>query len=98
MDYRDQLVLTGQINSVGEAIMVNVPHSYRLGIEISAGIDFIKQLHLDLAATFSRIRSGILPNIVDVYDSAWRFTGQQSTYLGQDRSFLLPRILSQWTP
>jgi len=36
MDYTDQLVLTGEINDVGSAIMTNVKDSYRLGIELSA--------------------------------------------------------------
>jgi iron complex outermembrane receptor protein len=35
MDYTDQLVLTGAVNAVGEAIRVNVPASYRLGVEAS---------------------------------------------------------------
>lgn len=38
MLYKDQLVLTGEINDVGAAIMVNVPDSYRAGIEIEGGI------------------------------------------------------------
>ena len=88
MNYNNQLVLTGQINSVGEAIMVNVPHSYRLGIEISAGIDIIKQLHLDLAATLSRNKIKDFTQYIDEYDSVWNFKGQQSTYLGKtDLSF-----------
>ncbi len=33
MKYKNQLVLTGEINDVGDAIMVNVPNSYRRGIE-----------------------------------------------------------------
>jgi len=38
MLYKDQLVLTGEINDVGAAIMVNVPDSYRAGIEVEAGV------------------------------------------------------------
>jgi len=88
MDYKDQLVLTGEINSVGEAIMVNVPRSYRFGIEVSAGIDLLKQLHLDIAATLSRNRIKDFTQYVDEYDSAWNFSGQKSTYLGTtDLSF-----------
>ncbi len=34
MHYRDQLVLTGQLNDVGSPIRVNVPESYRLGVEL----------------------------------------------------------------
>ncbi len=35
MDYTDQLVLTGEINNVGAAILTNVDKSYRAGLEIS---------------------------------------------------------------
>jgi iron complex outermembrane receptor protein len=35
MKYKDQLVLTGALNSVGEAIRTNAPQSYRLGLEAS---------------------------------------------------------------
>ncbi|MFT6215433.1 MAG: iron complex outermembrane receptor protein [Roseivirga sp.] len=34
MDYRNQLVLTGELNDVGSGIRTNVPDSYRTGIEI----------------------------------------------------------------
>lgn len=34
MKYRDQLVLTGEINNVGEPIMENAPNSYRAGFEL----------------------------------------------------------------
>ena len=93
MDYRNQLVLTGQINSVGEAIMVNVPHSYRLGIEISAGIDILKQLHLDMAAAFSRNKIKDFTQYIDKYDSAWNFKGQQATYLGKTDLSFSPNVV-----
>lgn len=44
MKYKDQLVLTGQINDVGDPVMTNVPESYRLGIEISAGAKISSKL------------------------------------------------------
>ena len=36
MQYKDQLVLTGQLNDVGEYVRTNVPKSYRLGLELMA--------------------------------------------------------------
>ncbi|MDR2204648.1 MAG: outer membrane beta-barrel protein [Flavobacteriaceae bacterium] len=36
MNYENQLVLSGQINSIGEAIRANSGKSYRLGLEVSA--------------------------------------------------------------
>ena len=40
MDYRDQLVLTGELNDVGAAIRTNVDKSYRLGLEVISKINF----------------------------------------------------------
>lgn len=42
MHYKDQLVLTGRINDVGNPIKENVPVSYRTGIELNGGFNFYK--------------------------------------------------------
>jgi iron complex outermembrane recepter protein len=54
MKYRDQLVLTGQINNVGDPILVNVADSYRTGIELSGGLQIVKSLRWDMNLTLSR--------------------------------------------
>src|SRR5690606_39039573 len=36
MLYKDQLVVTGQINDIGSAVRENVDKSYRLGLELDA--------------------------------------------------------------
>ena len=46
MNYRNQLVLTGEINDVGSAVMTNVDHSYRAGIELYNRIEIRKELLL----------------------------------------------------
>ena len=38
MYYKDQLVLTGQVNDVGSSIRTNVPKSHRIGIEVDAAL------------------------------------------------------------
>ncbi|WP_136466717.1 TonB-dependent receptor [Flagellimonas onchidii] len=38
MSYKDQLVLTGELNDVGGSLRANVDDSYRLGLEIDANI------------------------------------------------------------
>jgi iron complex outermembrane receptor protein len=40
MNYKDQLVLTGELNDVGAPLRANVGDSYRLGLEIDANIKF----------------------------------------------------------
>lgn len=82
MDYRDQLVLTGEINDVGEAVMVNVPHSYRAGLEVTASMEFFnKKLAWNLSGTFSRNRIRQFTQYTDQYDADWNFTGQKEEVL-----------------
>jgi len=68
MDYRDQLVLTGEINDVGSPIMTNVPESYRTGIEIEAGIHPLHRLHWDINLTLSRNKIKGFTEYVDNWD------------------------------
>lgn len=56
MDYKDQLVLTGELNEIGEPLAANVPRSYRTGIELMAGVKLPCGLSWDANATFSRNR------------------------------------------
>ena len=56
MDYKDQLVLTGELNEIGEPLAANIPDSYRAGIELMAGIALPCGFRWDANATFSRNR------------------------------------------
>ena len=56
MDYKDQFVLTGEIDQIGEAITRNMPKSYRLGIEREAAIKPVDWFRWDINATWSRNR------------------------------------------
>ena len=56
MDYKDQFVLTGALNDIGEAVAVNVPKSYRIGLELEAAWRPVDWFRWDANATFSRNR------------------------------------------
>lgn len=56
MDYTDQLVLTGALNDIGEALTENIPDSYRMGIELMLGIKPCKWFQWDINATWSKNR------------------------------------------
>lgn len=56
MDYKDQLVLTGELNEIGEPLAANMPDSYRMGVELMAGIRTNFGLSWDINATWSRNR------------------------------------------
>ena len=84
MVYRDQLVLTGGINDVGEFTRVNLDRSYRLGLELVGGYAFSKALRADANLTLSRNRVGAFTEFIDNWD-----TGAQDTrrLLGTPLSF-----------
>lgn len=56
MNYKDQLVQTGQLSDIGEALTTNISNSYRMGLEISVGYTPFKWLSLDVNGAFSRNR------------------------------------------
>ena len=74
MDYKDQLIPTGQINDVGAVILQNTPHSYRAGIELQAGVQILPELRWKGNTTFSRNRIKKYTQYINNRD-----TGGQST-------------------
>ena len=56
MRYRDQLVQTGELSDIGEALTTNIPDSYRTGVELTAGWDPASWLTLEANAALSRNR------------------------------------------
>ena len=56
MDYKDQFVLTGEINMIGEAITRNLDKSYRLGVELEAAWKPVDWFRWDANATWSKNR------------------------------------------
>lgn len=103
MRYHNQLVLTGEINNVGEAVMVNVPVSYRLGMELAAAFSLLKdKLMLDITATFSRNKIRNFIQYIDTYDDNWNFTGQVSRSLGESDLSFSPSVIAgstiTWKP
>lgn len=89
MDYKDQLVLTGEINNVGEACMTNVDDSYRLGIEGTIDYRICKQLNL--SANIALSRNKIL-NYVD-YIEDWDNGGNHATEMGTTDISFSPAVV-----
>ncbi len=88
MDYRNQLIPTGELNDVGSAIRQNVPDSYRAGIELQAGVRIMPDLEWSGNATFSRNKIERYSQYTDVYDASFNFLGQLKTvYENTDISY-----------
>lgn len=90
MDYTNQLVNTGKINNVGNAIMTNMPESYRSGVELSGAFRFYKIIDWQVNATFSKNKIKNFTEYVDDWDN-W---GQQiATNLGETDISFSPNII-----
>ncbi len=74
MVYKDQLVLTGNINDTGAPIRTNVPDSHRTGIELSAKGWVGKHVSLEGNATFSQNKIKSFTEYIDNWDTG----GQES--------------------
>jgi iron complex outermembrane receptor protein len=69
MSYKNQLVLTGQINDVGGSVRVNVPKSYRTGIELEGAVVFNRFLKWNANATFSQNKIKNFTEYIVDYDN-----------------------------
>lgn len=71
MYYRNQFVQTGQLSDIGENLTTNVRESYRLGIELTAGVSPTRWLTLDANAALSRNRITDFDEVIETYDDDW---------------------------
>lgn len=69
MLYKNQLVLTGKLDTVGEAIRTNIKDSYRAGIEASARVKIAEPLSWAINATLSTNKVKNFPQYLQNYDT-----------------------------
>ena len=72
MRYKDQLVQTGELSDIGEALTTNIPDSYRLGAELTAGWEATRWLTLEANAALSRNRLLDFDEYVEDWDDDMR--------------------------
>ena len=69
MDYKNQLVVTGQLSDTGNPLSVNVPESYRMGIELQGALRPAAWFDWQINATLSRNR---IKNFTEyIYEDEW---------------------------
>ena len=68
MDYKNQLALSGKLNDVGAANRINIPISYRAGVELEAGARLAKNLRWNVNATFSQNKVENFTEYLDNFD------------------------------
>ncbi len=86
MGYKDQLILTGQINDVGAYIRENVASSYRAGIELDGAYQLSGGWTLGGNITFSQNKIREFTEYIDDY-SVEDFRQETFTYTNTDIAF-----------
>ena len=80
MDYDNQLVLTGEYNDIGVMKTVNVKDSYRMGAELTAGVQITDWFKWEGNMVVSRNKIQHYKQYIDLYDNQidWNWIGQDS--------------------
>ena len=88
MKYRDQLIPTGKINDVGAYTRINIPDSYRAGIELQGSVTIAKWLAFSANLALSRNKVQNFTEYYDDYDDG----GQKSVYRGSTDIAFSPSV------
>ena len=84
MDYKNQLVQTGQLNDVGAYTRTNIPKSYRAGLELQGSARIGHLFTISANAALSRNKVKDFSNFVDNWNSGLQDT---VTYNNSDIAF-----------
>ncbi len=71
MDYDNQFVQTGEKSDIGENLTTNIKKSYRMGIELQAGVNPTKWLTIEANAALSQNKIKDFDEVVETYDNYW---------------------------
>ena len=69
MQYENQLILTGELNDVGSAVRVNIPESYRRGVELTGSALIHKKLQFKFNCTLSENKITAFNEFVESWDT-----------------------------
>ena len=94
MDYDNQLILNGKISEIGEPQTSNIKDSYRMGVELSLGVQLLPTLRWEGNATFSRNKINRFTEYVDTYDADWNGLPQTENQLGTTDIAFSPNVIA----
>ena len=90
MDYNNQLILTGKISEIGEALTSNIKDSYRMGIELTGGVQITSWLNWSANVTLSQNK---IKHFVEYVDN-WDTGGQEINDLGTTNIAFSPNLIA----
>ena len=90
MKYHDQLILTGKINDVGAYSRINIPDSYRAGIELQGKTTITNWLNIAANIAFSENKIKNYTGYSDDYDNG----GQQTNFYKKTTISFSPAVVA----
>ena len=69
MDYDNQFVQTGEKSDIGEALTTNIKKSYRMGVELQAGVNPTKWMTIEANAALSQNKILDFDEVVEDWDN-----------------------------
>ena len=92
MDYDNQLVLTGRVNDVGKQSTTNVKDSYRMGMELSAGVKFTSWFRWEGNIVLSRNKIRNYTETITRYDENWNWVGEEEVFFKETTIAFSPMV------
>jgi iron complex outermembrane receptor protein len=89
MDYIDQFVQTGAVSDIGENLTTNIKDSYRLGVELQAGINPTSWLTIEGNAALSQNKIKDFDEVVEDWDNGSRTIHYDNSTLAFSPSTIL---------
>ena len=89
MDYKDQFVQTGEVSDIGENLTTNIKDSYRLGIELQAGVTPLPWLSVEANAALSKNKIKDFNEVVEDWDNGSRTIHYDNSTLAFSPSAIL---------
>lgn len=93
MQYKDQLILNGKINEIGVPLTVNIPDSYRRGVEIMSALKIKNWFQWDANIALSQHKILNYVEYVDAFDVSWNELDRVENQLGTTTIAMSPSLV-----
>ena len=94
MNYKDQLILTGRINDVGDALRINTPHSYRAGLELQGRYKVNSTVQLSGNLTLSDNKIKNFYDYIPRYDASFNLVQQDTLFYRKTSLAFSPSLIA----
>ena len=89
MKYKDQFVQTGLLSDIGENLTTNIKDSYRMGLELQAGVNITSWLTLEGNAALSKNQIKDFDEVVEDWDN-----GSQTIHYDNSTLAFSPSVIT----